>query len=166
MKEQNTTYVIIAVIALIVGFVLGAWWKSATVAETPVLPKVDNVVVGTSTADTVMKPVVDDTKLPSMMVSAQAAGSKVMVGAITVPYTSWVVITEDVAGNPGRILGARRVATTDRTTEVILLRPTVKGGTYHAVIYKDNGDGVFDHKVDAAVENSSGKAIETMFKVS
>ncbi|MCR4330658.1 MAG: hypothetical protein NUV49_02135 [Patescibacteria group bacterium] len=78
----------------------------------------------------------------------QPAGLKVLIDSATMEEQGWIVIHEDRDGAPGNILGARRFEAGVSTGEVELLRNTVEGGIYYAMIHTDDGDGQFDHTKD------------------
>ncbi len=94
----------------------------------------------------------------TFIVPNQRFGDKVVIETAKVSKATWIAITDDVNGAPGRILGARLMQPTDRTIEVFLQRPTVLGSIYRAVQYDDtNNNGGFDLGVDmvrsASTEN-------------
>ena len=97
-------------------------------------------------------------------VQNQAAGMVVEVELARFSIPGWVAVHEDRAGELGNILGARRLDPGIHLTEVELLRPTVSGGTYHAVMYLDNGDRQFDSSEDAPIKNAEDRLIESVFK--
>ena len=83
----------------------------------------------------------------SVSVSDQLAGFAVQIDRATLAEDGWIVIAEDVEGEPAYLLGAsRRDAGTYENVDVELLRNTEEGNTYYAVIYKDDGDKQFDNK--------------------
>jgi hypothetical protein len=88
-------------------------------------------------------------------VEDQISGSKVLISSVEVVDVSWVAIRENNGEVMGRILGAQKVLTgKQENISVDLLRPTAPQVMYAAVIYKDNGDGEFDFKVDELVTES------------
>lgn len=102
----------------------------------------------------------------SISVSDQAAGVVVELGEIEYPTTDgWIVIHDDVAGELGNALGASRYSTEVGLlpATVELLRSTESGSTYHAVLYSENGDRVFDLDDDRPLTTSAGRMIEAVF---
>lgn len=85
----------------------------------------------------------------AILVSNQPAGGMVKIDNVALTFDGWVVVQEEVNGAAGWILGAQRF---DKGTyaggQVELLRPSKAGLTYRVTLYMDNGDKVFDHKVD------------------
>ncbi len=97
-------------------------------------------------------------------VSDQAASSVVFLSGLTLAQSTWVAIHEDAEGEPGRILGAARYDAGVSSGNVELLRPTVRGGLYYAVLYVDDGDRQFDSKKDVQVKDETGKTVMASFK--
>jgi hypothetical protein len=82
----------------------------------------------------------------------QSAGDKVYVPTLSVGQTSWVAVRENNNDVIGRILGAQRVdAGVHENILVDLLRPTDSQVMYAVVLYKDDGDGEFDPKIDELI---------------
>jgi len=100
----------------------------------------------------------------ALSVDNQAAGNTALVSHIELPTTAWVAITEDVNGGLGYILGAQRLpAGVHANITVQLLRATVPVNPYHAVIYADDGDGIFDFKSDTLVTTDAGDILMSNF---
>ncbi len=88
----------------------------------------------------------------ALVVTNQVAGNTVFVDSATLTGVSWVVVrTADGA----RILGAARLADSGFEIPVSLLAPTVAGQQYEVVIFIDDGDLAFDHRLDALVSGVS-----------
>jgi len=100
-----------------------------------------------------------------IMVKDQPAGFRVIVDSVTLVDGGWVAIREDNEGEPGNILGAQKFEDGTNTGEVELLRNTVEGGTYYAVLIADDGDGEFDHKKDSPIIDNLGDPVLSQFKV-
>jgi len=99
----------------------------------------------------------------SIVVKDQIAGLRVVIDSITLEGSGWVAVHEDVDGELGNILGAQRFDAGTYKGLVDLLRNTVEGGVYHAVLYSDDGDKVFDHKKDFLLTDENGNTIESEF---
>lgn len=84
-------------------------------------------------------------------VKDQTAGEKVFLSQVSFMQSGWVAVRDVVDGAYGNILGAARFDTGVWQGEVLLLRPTVPGNNYVAVMYADDGDGVFDHQKDSLI---------------
>ena len=120
-----------------------------------------------TSSDTATEDVADDTTRPSsngLRIENQAAGLTVLVANAAVDENHWVVIHEDRNGMPGNALGAARFVGGVTSGAVELLRGTVSGQTYHALLYRDNGDRVFSLDADTPVNDQNGAPIQTTFK--
>lgn len=96
----------------------------------------------------------------SLVIQDQPAGDSVRIESVSASRAAWVVISEDVNGTTGRILGARLYEPRIGVREVPLLRPTVAGMTYHATFYADtNGDRLFDHRIDTKIGDQAGSVV-------
>ncbi|HRH25874.1 MAG TPA: hypothetical protein PLF31_00150 [Candidatus Paceibacterota bacterium] len=172
MNKNTATIVISGLIGLIVGIAL-TWGFMQDDQKMPErLDDTENasttVTVSENTDTTANTTNNTNTSSPASVntdleVADQDAGMSVLAKA-TVSVPTWVVITEDVSGQQGRILGARLYFPGSPEGKVELLRATTEGATYHAVIYTDNGDKKFDHKVDAPARTSTGAFLEETFK--
>lgn len=104
----------------------------------------------------------------AISVSDQPAGVVVELGEVEYPTTDgWIVIHDDIAGELGNALGASRYSTEVSLlpATVELLRSTESGNTYHAVLYSENGDRVFDLDDDQPLTTTSGRMMEAVFTV-
>ena len=108
---------------------------------------------------------VSSTGATAVAVDEQKAGNTVAVTMLTLSNPGWVVIHEDRNGKPGNVLGATWYQAGIHLAKVELLRSTVVGGTYYAMIHSDDGDKQFDLKKDLPLMDASGNPIMAMFKV-
>ena len=100
-------------------------------------------------------------------VEIQSAGKEVTVSTVALTAESWVVIHEDTAGKPLRILGAKHLHAGAYTNVVVkLLRETVGGHTYYAMLHSDDGDGLFDSKKDIVETDRADSPIMAKFETS
>lgn len=175
MEQQSritNSTVVALIIGLILGFAGGAYWYKSKMA------KIEGAVVK-ETSDTTEKeamttkpevttptsPVVS-TVVDTNIVTApnQKAGSTVLVDRVVSETEIWVAVREDNGGLMGNILGAKKVAAgTSEDVVIELLRPTVANAKYYVVLFRDNGDGMFDNKTDAIIE-SDGRIVVSTFK--
>jgi len=101
----------------------------------------------------------------SVMVSNQLEGIHVVVDKVVTENGGWIVIHEDAAGTPGNILGAQRVdAGTFTDVDVDLLRNTLSGRTYYAMLHADDGNKEFNHTLDLPMQNGSGNLVMVAFE--
>ncbi len=173
--EKYWIHGVIAIVGLVVGFVGGAYWKAWDNKQEYELPEVEDIatstlngISGTNTSNTNVQSSSEavGAKTYSIYVPNQKAGNRVIVESISVKDPSWVVITEDDNGSPAWILGAQKFFPGTVTGSVGVLRDTVPGRRYHAIIYNDNGDNKFDFKVDGPITDNDSKSIESIFIVS
>jgi hypothetical protein len=100
-----------------------------------------------------------------LTLTSQKAGNAVFVSEALVATSTWLAVREHNGDLFGRILGARRVDGGDtKGVTVELLRPTTAYLMYAVVLYEDNGDNVFDNKVDPLVEKD-GQPVAYPFSV-
>jgi hypothetical protein len=83
-----------------------------------------------------------------LTVADQEAGTVVNVSGLVIAGKKWIGVYDDRSGAPGWIMGATRVHEGDTVAKVELLRTTVAGNTYYAVILNDDGDEVFNRLSD------------------
>ncbi len=149
--KQHKVSIIGAVIGILAGFSLGAYWYNVSPKRAEAPEKTTNTETISNTDGKVTLSAVDESAM--IAISDQQAGDVVLVNAVALGSQGWVAIREGNAGQLGNILGARRIdAGAWSTIAVELLRGTEVGKAYFAVLYKDNGDGEFDHKTDSLIE--------------
>ncbi len=97
-------------------------------------------------------------------VFTQTAGFRVVISEVAFEQAGWVVIHEDQAGSPGNILGAQRFdAGAYSGGAVDLLRGSISGGTYYAMLHQDDGDKVFNHKLDLPILDENERIVMVSF---
>ena len=102
----------------------------------------------------------------SLKVENQAAGDQALIAAATLEDDAWIAVHENRDGMPGNILGASKFPAGVSSHAVTLLRPTVAGNTYYAMLHRDSGDDEFDFKgADGPLTDGSGKPVMTAFSV-
>ncbi|MEX0917484.1 MAG: hypothetical protein WDZ90_03115 [Candidatus Paceibacterota bacterium] len=99
-----------------------------------------------------------------IVVADQRAGALVLVDRVSLSTSGWVAIHEDNAGTLGNILGAARFSEGEHAGSVTLLRETKANREYHAVLYVDDGDEVFDFREDTLLEAQPGVPLVTTFE--
>lgn len=100
----------------------------------------------------------------TLSVADQLAGNTVIVDRVSISSAGWVAVHEDVDGALGNILGAARFPEGEHDGIVPLLRETVAGEKYHAVLYFDNGDREFNFNEDTLLEAQPGVPLVTTFE--
>lgn len=154
-----------AVIVFILGGAIGFWiGKGSGIVKTPTLgdESSNDVAAVGSGVETPQGPIL--TGGNAILVNDQAAGAAVSIAMVTLASDGWVAIHEDRGGKPGAILGAQRFnAGTKQSGTVELLRPTVAGGVFYAMLHADDGDKMFDVKKDMPLTDPQGSAIMMRF---
>lgn len=174
------------IIGLIVGFVAGAFWQerrlnsrldvgsSAEAKEEKGAPAKQTAGAASGLLDTV-KAEKNDTvrvggeKAPAMspiaesaanglVVLDQPAGAVVQIANISAKEIIWIAVREEKDGKVGNILGAQKVFVGEnQKTTIDLLRPTVPGGAYRVVLYRDTGSPAFNYREDVLIEGVEGR---------
>ena len=175
-NQSTTNWIIAGLVALAV--LIGGGWLVAR-------ERAGNMVTATaSSTGALAAAVTDDTKkdttaivstpadplkpTPTSVASGetitaldQPAGAYVVVADVKLAKPSWVVIR----GTNGRALGAAWFNESTKSFVVPLMKPTVAGETYQAVIYVDDGDKTFTlHAADTLVTDTEGAPVSSTFK--
>ena len=164
-QDNNQKNIIIATVSFIIGFCL-AWLitanRVAQVASNELLPGASSTDTSTGTSNLPVD--VTTSTANSISVSNQKAGAEVTIDQVVLQNTGWVVIHEDSNGMPGKILGAQLFDPGTGSGTVELLRGTLPGGTYYAMLHSDNGDRAFDPKKDLPLTDQGGAPIMQTFQ--
>ncbi len=106
----------------------------------------------------------------AIYVDEQSLSRTVSVAVVRLEKTGFVVIHEDNAGKPGKILGASNALPTGETknlTPIALSRTTLDGETLYAMLHLDDGDGTFDATKDKPAQDSvDGSPVMMIFSTS
>ncbi|MGQ0741074.1 MAG: DUF7282 domain-containing protein [Alphaproteobacteria bacterium] len=106
----------------------------------------------------------------TIYVAEQPPGPSVSASLVRLRKRGFVVIHDDAAGRPGRILGASGLLAAGETKNlppVTLSRATRDGETIYAMLHFDNGNGKFDVADDKAVlDPESGAPMMMIVSVS
>lgn len=172
------------IIGLIVGFVAGAFWQERRlnsrsdaadsaervggagakqaasavggVADTAKSAPLNVIKVG---SDTAPMPAMESAA-SNLRIEDQPAGAAVQIANISAKEIIWVAVREEKDGKVGNILGAQKVFVGDnQKASVDLLRPTVAGGAYRVVIYRDTGSPAFNYREDVPIEGVAGRFV-------
>jgi len=103
----------------------------------------------------------------AVAVDTQPPAQSVRVSLVVLGKDGWVAIHENDSGQARKTaFGAQWLPSgTHRDTTVELLRPTVEGKSYFAVIHDDNGDKKYSSNDDIPRKDSLGNAIMMEFRV-
>ena len=86
----------------------------------------------------------------AVSVVSQKAGMSVRIESVTVPPPGvWIAVRELVCHELGNVLGALRVGGPRTDMTVSLLRATIPDQRYAALLYRDDGNGIFDPASDS-----------------
>lgn len=155
--------------AIVLVVLVAGWWlftgKKSDTAKQDTTPKTTEQIKTTDTPsktgtgsmpDTMSgMPMVDIAAGEIVSASDQPAGDSVRIGEARLSRVSWIAVRDGMS-----ILGAKRVdppqgGGTVSDITVPLLRNTEAGKMYKVVVYADDGDQIFDFKVDALVDGLS-----------
>ena len=175
-KKNNvsmTTTVIVAIVALIIGFV-GGWMvgDKGAPAQSENTPATQNtttptggvgIVIGDSSSALNSGSSMSAPSVAAITVDNQKAGAAVLVSLVSSDASAWLAVRENNNGLVGNILGAKRIDVgTSGNVEIPLLRSTEAGKSSYVVLFKDNGDRMFDFKTDPPM-TADGVFISKMF---
>ena len=155
---MNTSDYVQYALALIVGFVVGAgimsFWNESH--KTTSLGNTNSDASATTSLDT-MTPT-------DVVVTDQPAGSLVVVSRVTLAKVGWVAVQEVKDGAVSNALGASlRDVGTSSDVDIILLRPMHAGVQYAVVLYVDDGNHIFERKVDKPLIDTAGAIVQSRF---
>ena len=165
----NQKIVIAAVLGFVIGF--GAAWIAVRKAVPGTQSDYSSMAVDSSSTagdSSSMDAVTASSSVSvapdnALMIADQSAGATVSIKSLTLAAPAWVAIHEIVSGQPGRILGAGYFgAGMNANVTVSLLRNTVAGATYLAMVHQDAGQRQFDAH-SAEVTSADGKPVEAQF---
>ena len=97
----------------------------------------------------------------AIYVAEQAPGRSVSVSLVRLEKPGFVVIHEDAAGAPGKVLGVSGLLPAgemENLLPITLSRATRDSETIYAMLHFDNGDGTFDATNDNPVPDSVDEA--------
>ncbi|MBI2618427.1 hypothetical protein HYW58_03185 [Candidatus Kaiserbacteria bacterium] len=165
--KQNQKLALSFFIGVCVG-VLSLWMWTATQSALTETPRQQQSVTekeaGSQTA-TVKDFDTGSTRLESDVITVrnQNAGTRVVVDNIILEEDGWVVIHEGTVSQIGNALGAARFDKGEHSGVVELLRSTVSGEMYRAVLYRDNGDRIFSLDNDFPFLQNGNQPVLTTF---
>lgn len=102
----------------------------------------------------------------SIIVHNQPTGTSVTIAQIDLKNNGWVAIQENANGKPGVILGAAYFVSGQTLNGIVsLLRPTIAGTSYLAVLHTDDGTKphVFNYHTDTVLNDTAGNPITAPF---
>ena len=106
----------------------------------------------------------------AIYVSEQKPGETVSVSLVRLDMPGFVVVHEDNAGNPGKILGSSAVIPAGESKNppsIQLSRELKNGETIYAMLHFDNGDGKFNSSDDKPIlDKAAGEPMMMVVDVS
>jgi len=154
MKKKNIIFIVVGIVCIIlIGYFLGG--KEIALAPSKSL-KSDS----TNKEKTIITP------SAKIIISNQIPGEIILVAKVTMAADGWVAVHDNNNDKPGNILGAYFLPTgIYEDTMIPLLRGVVDEKSYFVIIHKDDGDRVFDYKIDTPEINSAGQMETVGFNV-
>ncbi len=148
-----------------ISFLLGVLCASAWFVETDLRAAQNTVNATPNTSSTTNSGFEEHVSSGLLTVHDQDAGNAAVVDTVSVPAPGvWVAIVELHGNDLGNILGVAGTAGSESNVAVHLLRNTLPGQTYAVVLYRDDGDGVFDLHADSVyVDYDSGQRVIALF---
>jgi len=154
MQNQNVRLAIAFIIGLLVG--IGGYWIYDNRGGYPEEEIIDNAM---------LSDVLEGDN--ALAVDNQAPGNTVVIKGVLLKNPGWVAIHDDVNGQPGKILGATLFDKGQADGTVELLRNTVEGASYIAVLHNDDGDYKnFNPKTDLPLNADNGTMVMVKFTTS
>jgi hypothetical protein len=145
--RRNTVILIISIIALAAFFVMYYWPRHVPTDESQ-----SGLMIGKD----------------AIFVSDQEPSDHVAVGFAVLGKPGFVVIYDEKDEKLARILGASPLLPPGETSNlrpIFLSRKTVNGEMLSAVLYSDDGDGVFDSAKDIPVQDVLGEPLLMHFSI-
>lgn len=161
-KKQTTKILMAFLGGLMVGAIITPFTLST---ETSNIKNVDEIVEDEVVTDSVE---VEDKKAVGITdvtinVENQVAGSIVSIDRVVSSTGGWIVIRNNTYGTPGNVIGTQHFDAGMFDGTVKLLRNTRIGNIYYAVLYNDNGDGIFNLRTDKPIVDSASNVIADTF---
>jgi len=101
----------------------------------------------------------------TFQVTSQEPGNSVLLDFVSLTEPSFVVIQSYTPDGPGEVLGVSPLlaAGNAQQLEVGLVQRMEMEQTFYAVLYRDDGDGLFSLKTDMIVYDQSGAPLSLLF---
>ena len=104
----------------------------------------------------------------AIYVPDQEPGEKVFIGFAGLREAGFVVIREAEGGSAGAVIGRSNLLQAGNSGSmppITLSRRALDGETFIAMLYRDNGDGIFDPEKDSPAIDTEGKPIAMEFAI-
>lgn len=156
MENKGAKRALIGLVAVAAVVIAGAWILTPGSQTGKQPAQVSNVLPADNTGSVAAD-------APTLVVPDQFPGAVVFVAQVKLAKGGWVVIYDDAAGQPGKIIGAGYFDANASLGDINLSTVTVEGRSYYAALYSDNGDVSFNPAVDLPITDASGKALMVRF---
>lgn len=100
----------------------------------------------------------------SVKVFNQNSGIQVYIEKVILNKAGWVAVHEKQNGTAGTILGAQLFDKGEHSGFVDLLRGTIPGKSYYAVLHEEDGDRAFNIRKDLPLLNAAKQPIMAAFQ--
>lgn len=158
-KKMNKKNIIWLAVGIVLVILVGYFFWGQKIAFAP-----SKNTQATSTQQKNSDPVVVASS--KIVVSGQIPGEVVLISDVTMDEAGWVAVHDNNNGQPGNILGAYYLPAGTYTNQMVpLLRGVVDGNSYLVVIHQDDGDKVFDYKIDTPITNAKDQLETANFAV-
>ena len=106
--------------------------------------------------------------MDSIFVANQKPGRFVNVGRAALSKKGYVAIHQEEAGAPGAIIGFSSLlnAVESKNFSVTLIRKSVAGESFYAMIHWDNDNGAFNPSEDMPAKDKDGNIVMAKFMIS
>lgn len=130
--------------------------------------KVFGTKSGTVTDDTAMTDTTGNAtnEVNRIVMTDQYPGNVVYLSSVQLANAGWVEIHADKNGQPGEYIGSMYFEKGINPGKITLVKPTVEGGIYYAMLHSDDGDKKFDASKDLPIKDSKGNIIMKLFRAS
>jgi hypothetical protein len=116
-------------------------------------------------ASMMMQMSADSVPMDSLGIGTQMPGKTFLVDFASLNQSGFLAIQEYINGEMGEIVGVSPllVAGLTEQIEISLTITTQADQTFYAVLYYDDGDGLFDKELDTMVLDSAGLPLQQLF---
>lgn len=163
LKNNWFFYIVALLLIFLVGYTI--WSTQAQRAEAPTIEE-ERVEEGATEA--VLPEEIEGASEPAIPedvnkieVEENFAGDTIIIDFVLLADRGYVVIHEDVDGDPGEIIGASLRLLPGENEELLieLSRPSEKGEVLYAILHTDDGDERLNTKNDQPILDSKGEPI-------
>lgn len=100
----------------------------------------------------------------SIVVKDQKPGDEALIDDVSIAKKGYVVVHEEDNGKAGKIIGSSELLNAGETRQVVIKMKVHPGLSHAAMLHADNGDGVFDAKLDLPIKDENGDSVMKSFR--